>query len=76
MERLRKRYGLPGFGHDLRCCYTDADWRLFANFPELFPEVRRSATADFDGEAICLASPHDFLAYLFHHYFELKEKWQ
>ena len=49
MERLRKRYGLPGFGHDLRCCYTDADWRLFANFPELFPEVRRSATADFIG---------------------------
>jgi UDP:flavonoid glycosyltransferase YjiC (YdhE family) len=49
MERLRKRYGLPGFRYDLRYCYTDADLRLFANFPELFPEVRRSAKADFIG---------------------------
>lgn len=49
MERLRKRYGLPGFRHDLRYCYTDADLRLFANFQELFPEIRRSAIADFIG---------------------------
>jgi len=49
MERLRKRYGLPGFRYDLRYCYTDADLRLFANFPKLFPEIRRSATADFVG---------------------------
>ena len=49
MERLRKRYGLASLGQDLRRCYTDADLRLFANFPELFPEIRRSATADFIG---------------------------
>lgn len=49
MERLRAKYDLPGFGFDLRCCYSDADIRLFANFPPLFPEVRPSATADFIG---------------------------
>jgi UDP:flavonoid glycosyltransferase YjiC (YdhE family) len=49
MERLRRRHGLPSLGHDLRHCYTDADLRLFANFPALFPEVQRTATADFIG---------------------------
>ena len=49
MERLRRRYGLPSFGHDLRYGYTDADLRLFANSPALFPEIRRTATADFVG---------------------------
>ena len=49
MEVLRRRYGLPSFGHDLRLCYTDADLRLFANIPALFPEVCRTASADFLG---------------------------
>lgn len=49
METLRRRNGLPSLGHDLRLCYTDADLRLFANIPALFPEVRRSASADFLG---------------------------
>ena len=49
MERLRHRHGLPSLGHDLRHCYTDADLRLFANFPALFPDVQRTATADFIG---------------------------
>ncbi len=49
MEALRKRYGLPSLGHDLRLCYTDADLRLFANIPALFPEVCRTASADFLG---------------------------
>lgn len=49
MEALRRRFGLKSLGHDLRLCYTDADLRLFANFPELFPEVCRSANADFIG---------------------------
>ena len=39
LERLRARHGLPALGHDLRRCYTDADLRLFANFPALFPEL-------------------------------------
>ena len=49
LERLRARYGLPSLGYDLRRCYTDADLRLFANFPLLFPEVHPDANADFLG---------------------------
>ncbi len=49
LERLRARYGLPSLGGDLRRCYTDADFRLFANFPLLFPEVRPNANAEFIG---------------------------
>lgn len=49
MAALRRRHGLPSLGHDLRLCYTDADLRLFANIPVLFPEVCRTASADFLG---------------------------
>lgn len=49
LERLRSRFNLPSLGYDLRRCYTDADLRLFANFPALFPEVRPNAHADFIG---------------------------
>lgn len=49
MERLRARHGLPSLGHDLRRCYTDADLRLFANFPALFPDVKPGPQADFIG---------------------------
>ena len=49
LERLRARYGLPSLGHDLRRCYTDADLRLFANFPLLFPAVHPDAKAAFVG---------------------------
>jgi UDP:flavonoid glycosyltransferase YjiC (YdhE family) len=49
IEHLRRHHGLPSLGHDLRKCYTDADLELYANFRELFPEVGRSATADFIG---------------------------
>lgn len=49
LERLRARYGLPSLGGDLRRCYTDADFRLFANFPLLFPEVRPNTNAEFIG---------------------------
>ncbi|MCK6398996.1 glycosyltransferase [Thauera aminoaromatica] len=49
LERLRAHHGLPSLGHDLRRCYTDADLRLFANFPELFPELMESRHASFIG---------------------------
>lgn len=49
MERLRARYGLPGLRHDLRRVYTDADLRLFANIPALFPEMCESDEAGFLG---------------------------
>lgn len=49
LERLRAKYGLPSLGYDLRRCYTDADLRLFANFPALFPNVLVHTGADFIG---------------------------
>ena len=49
VERLRAKYGLPSLGFDLRRCYTDADFRLFANFPQLFPEVHEAKNAAFIG---------------------------
>lgn len=49
LERLRKKFGLPSLNYDLRRAYTEADLRLFANFPALFPEVIRNEAADFIG---------------------------
>lgn len=49
LEQLRARHGLPPLGHDLRLCYTDADVRLFANFPQLYPEIPPTGTAVFLG---------------------------
>lgn len=49
IERLRAFYGLPSLGFDLRRCYTDADLRLFANFPALFPDLELGANAAFIG---------------------------
>jgi UDP:flavonoid glycosyltransferase YjiC (YdhE family) len=49
MEKLRRHFGLRPIGHDIRQCYTDADYRLYANIPALFPEIRRSAHGEFIG---------------------------
>lgn len=63
IEALRRAHGLPGFNHDLRYCYTDADLRLFANPSALFPEVRSHAGAQFVGPVAWSPSaplPDDF----------------
>jgi len=49
LERLRAKFGLASLGYDLRRSYTDADLRLFANFPALFADVRVHSGADFIG---------------------------
>ncbi len=49
LERLRAKFGLSTLGYDLRRCYSDADLRLFANFPALFPDVTLHGKADFIG---------------------------
>lgn len=49
LERLRSKFNLPSLGYDLRRCYTDADLRLFANFPALFPEELANESANFIG---------------------------
>lgn len=36
LNRVRRHYGLPSLGWDLRRVYTDADWTAYADIPELF----------------------------------------
>lgn len=59
LERLRKHHGLPSLGFDLRRVYSDADLRLFANFPALFPEIRASPAARFIGPITWSPQPQD-----------------
>ena len=37
LDQLRKQYGLPPLGLDLRRVYTDADYTLYADIPQLVP---------------------------------------
>jgi UDP:flavonoid glycosyltransferase YjiC (YdhE family) len=37
LNRVRRDYGLPSLGLDLRRVYTDADYTLYADVPELVP---------------------------------------
>jgi UDP:flavonoid glycosyltransferase YjiC (YdhE family) len=37
LNRVRRKFGLPSLGFDLRRVYTDADHTLYADVPELFP---------------------------------------
>lgn len=39
LNRVRRLHGLPSLGWDLRRVYTDADWTVYADIPELFPPV-------------------------------------
>ena len=41
LNRVRKEYGLPGLGPDLRRIYTEADHVLYADIPELVPTFDR-----------------------------------
>lgn len=37
LNRVRRQFGLPSLGTDLRKVYTDADYSMYADVPELFP---------------------------------------
>ncbi|HRY15678.1 MAG TPA: glycosyl transferase family 1, partial [Candidatus Competibacteraceae bacterium] len=37
LNRVRREYGLPSLGYDLRTVYTDADQTLYADIPEFIP---------------------------------------
>jgi len=39
LNKVRRRHGLAGLGQDLRRIYTDADYVLYADPPELFPAI-------------------------------------
>ncbi|ANG62501.1 glycosyl transferase family 1 [Marinobacterium aestuarii] len=49
LNRVRKHYGLPSLGLDLRRTYTDADQTLYADLPELVPTFERPATHRYIG---------------------------
>ena len=36
MNALRRHYGMPSLGHDLRRIYTDADLALFSDVPQIY----------------------------------------
>lgn len=40
LNRVRRKFGLPSLGADLRKVYTDADHTLYADVAELFPVTR------------------------------------
>lgn len=37
LNRVRRQFGLPSLGADLRKVYTDADYSMYADVPEMFP---------------------------------------
>ena len=39
LNEVRRKYGLPSLGSDLRRVYTDADYVVYADLAELFPGV-------------------------------------
>ncbi|MEK8053311.1 nucleotide disphospho-sugar-binding domain-containing protein [Ideonella sp. DXS22W] len=49
MNRLRRAYGMPGFGNDLRRAYSDSDHLLLPDVPALFPEVQPDGQASWVG---------------------------
>tara|TARA_R110002049_G_scaffold53223_18_gene149034 strand:- start:508 stop:1752 length:1245 start_codon:yes stop_codon:yes gene_type:complete len=52
MHRLRRRYGLPSLGFDLRRVYTHADYTLYADIPELYRMRNQPSHHRFIGPVI------------------------
>ena len=52
LNRIRREYGLPSLGLDLRRIYTDADRVLFADVPELFPTINLPSTHHYLGPVL------------------------
>ncbi|MBQ0720354.1 MAG: glycosyltransferase [Gammaproteobacteria bacterium] len=49
LNKVRKKYGLPSLGHDLRAVYSDADHLWLADMAEYFPTTKTAANADYIG---------------------------
>lgn len=52
MNAVRRKFGLPALGHDLRRAYTDADFVLYADLPELYPMTNLPSNHYFVGPAL------------------------
>lgn len=57
MNRLRREYGLPVVHGDVRDVYTDADYVLYTDLPELFPAGPLPANQWFVGPALWEPAP-------------------
>lgn len=60
LNKVRKAWGLSSLGNDMRLCYHDADYRLYADIPELVPLSHLDANEHFIGPiswSPSLASP-------------------
>jgi UDP:flavonoid glycosyltransferase YjiC (YdhE family) len=52
LNRVRRRFGLPSLGLDVRRVYTDADYTLYMDVPELFPTDGLPANHSYLGPVI------------------------
>jgi UDP:flavonoid glycosyltransferase YjiC (YdhE family) len=52
INRLRRAFGLPAIDGDVRHVYTDADYVLYTDVPELFPAAALPANQRFVGPAL------------------------
>lgn len=52
LNRVRQQHGLPSLGLDLRRVYTDADYTLYADIPQLFPPHDMPANHTYLGPVI------------------------
>jgi UDP:flavonoid glycosyltransferase YjiC (YdhE family) len=52
LNQVRRSYGLPTLGYDLRRVYTDGDHVLYADVPELFSPVGLPANHHFIGPLV------------------------
>ena len=52
MNRVRRQYGLPSLGFDLRDVYTDADYVAYADIPELIPTYDLPRTHSYIGPVL------------------------
>lgn len=52
LNQLRKQYGLPPLGLDLRRIYTDADYTLYADIPQLVPTYELPGTHHYVGPTL------------------------
>ncbi len=52
LNDVRRAFGLPSLGTDLRRTYTDADHVLYTDLPELFPIERLPSSHRFVGPAL------------------------
>jgi len=57
LNRVRRRHGLPGLGWGLLQTYTDADFTLYADLPDLIPSRARRPRTVTSAGAVVLPAP-------------------